>query len=117
MRYIIYGSGGIGSAIGGMLAYGHRDSILITRSEHARAINEFGLTIVAPNRQLNIRVKAITNLADLKPAQDDCILLTVKTYDTARALIDLSHWAGEKSQQIPILCLQNGISNEILAAQ
>ncbi len=38
MRYIIYGAGGIGGAIGGRLALAGRDVVLITRGAHLAAI-------------------------------------------------------------------------------
>src|SRR5438552_18640353 len=113
MRYIVYGSGGIGSALGGMLAHSGRNALLVARPSHAKAISESGLVISMPKEELRIRVPAVSGLEEILPTDEDCILLTVKTQDTPEALSQLEGRMGPKT---PIVCLQNGVRNEPLAA-
>lgn len=61
MRTIIYGAGGIGGGIGGHLALAGYDVILISRSGHAKAINEQGLKLITPDGTHIIRAPAVTS--------------------------------------------------------
>ena len=45
MRYIIHGAGAVGSLVGGMLAEGGAEVVLVARAPHAAAVNERGLVI------------------------------------------------------------------------
>jgi 2-dehydropantoate 2-reductase len=116
MRYIVFGSGGIGSALGGMLVHNGMEAVLVARPAHRDAISKAGLLISSSEGEtageLRIDVPAVASLDELDRTGDDCVLLTVKTQDTPKALEKLSGWA---DPQTPIACLQNGVRNEAMA--
>lgn len=111
MRFIVFGAGGIGSALGGMLAHSGHTTLLVARPEHAQAINERGLVIADSKGELRVDVAAVSSLDEVVPLLDDIILLTVKTFHTPTALQQLSAWTGSS---IPVVCLQNGVRNEAM---
>jgi 2-dehydropantoate 2-reductase len=113
MRYIVFGAGGIGSALGGMLAHSGRQALLVARPGHAKAISESGLIISTPKEELRISIPAVSSMAEVAPTPEDCILLTVKTQDSPQALTEI---AGRLGPKTPIVCMQNGVRNEPIAA-
>jgi 2-dehydropantoate 2-reductase len=113
MRYLVFGSGGIGSALGGMLSKSGKQVLLVARPAHVRAIAESGLIISSPQGELRIPVPVISDLNQFVPSEADCILLTVKTQDTPTALAKL---ASLVNRHTPIVCLQNGVRNEAMVA-
>ncbi|MEW6733170.1 MAG: ketopantoate reductase family protein [Acidobacteriota bacterium] len=113
MRYIVYGAGAIGSALGGLLANLGRPVVLVTRTAHAHAIAKSGLIIHTKEKRLQVKVMAIESLAEITCTTDDIILLTNKTQDTMSAITQLASWARPDT---PIVCLQNGVRNESMAA-
>jgi|GEM_PF-105263 len=114
VRFIIYGSGAIGSCVGGLLAERGCQTVLVGRSAHSQAINADGLVIKSKDGNLKVRVNAIDSLNELEPGENDVIFLAVKSPHTAQSLDDLSaHFSGN----YPIFCFQNGVINESLAAQ
>ena len=49
VRYIIYGAGGIGGAIGGRLFKHGRAVVLIARGEHLKRMRADGLRLISPS--------------------------------------------------------------------
>ena len=115
MRYIIHGAGAVGSLVGGMLAEGGADVVLVARAPHAAAVNDRGLVIRSRTGDRHIKnLSAVTSPEEITPRRDDAILLTVKSAQTAAAVQTLRDSFDE---QTPIFCLQNGVRNEELAAR
>ncbi|MGE0824428.1 MAG: ketopantoate reductase family protein [Candidatus Binatia bacterium] len=114
MRYIIYGAGGVGGAIGGRLFSRGHDVVLICRGEHMTTIQRQGLTFKTPTETLQLPIRAVGHPAELKFTDNDVVILTMKSHDTEGALRDLLRvGVGD----VPIICAQNGVDNERMAAR
>lgn len=114
MRYIIYGAGGVGGAIGGLLHAAGHETILICRGAQLAAIRERGLTVRTPGGTVQTDVSAVGHPREIGFAEGDLVLLTMKSQDTEAALRDLEMAGG---WNLPIVCGQNGVDNERLAAR
>jgi 2-dehydropantoate 2-reductase len=114
MRYIIYGAGGVGGVIGARLFQAGQDVVLICRGAHLEAIRQRGLRLRTPDEDLTLPVPAVSHPCELAFRPDDVVVLTMKTQDTERALADLEAAGGG---DLPIVCCQNGVENERLAAR
>src|SRR5438552_6442817 len=112
MRYIIYGAGAIGGVIGGRLSQAGHDVILIARGPHLETIRERGLTLETPTETSTLPIAAVGHPSEIRFTDDDVVVLTMKTQDTAAALDELRAAA---RQNIPVICAQNGVENERLA--
>ncbi len=112
MRYIIYGAGGIGGAIGARLFQHRHDVVLICRGEHLQAIQSTGLILKTPKETLHFTVQAVGHPAEITLTPDDVVLLTMKSQDTETALRDLEYAGG---RDLTVVCSQNGVNNERLA--
>ena len=113
MRVIIYGAGGVGCVVGGYLARTGQEVILIGRPSHMQAINKDGLRLVTPTGTHTLRLQAVTAPQEVKFRPDDVVFLCVKAQSTEEAIRDLRAVV----QDIPIFCIQNGVSNEEIVAQ
>lgn len=113
MRYIIYGAGGIGCAIGGRLFQSGRQVVLIARGEHMERMRESGLRLVTPSETLVQEIPVAAHPSEVEWREDDIVLLTMKSQHTAAALEDLRAAAGD----VPVVCSQNGVANERMAAR
>ncbi len=114
MRYIIYGAGGIGGAIGGRLFHRGHDVVLICRGEQLTAIQRQGLTLKTPSDTLHLPIRAIGHPLELSFTDSDVVILTMKSQDTELALRDLDCAGGS---EVPVICCQNGVDNERMAAR
>jgi len=114
MRYIIYGAGGVGGAIGARLFQHGHETVFICRGEHHAVLQRRGLTFKTPNETLQLRVRTVGHPAELKFTKNDTVILTMKSHDTESALRDLIRVGGS---DVAIVCAQNGVDNERLAAR
>jgi 2-dehydropantoate 2-reductase len=105
MKILIMGSGAIGSLFAGLLSKNNYVTI-IGRKNHVDKINKNGLKIIGKT-SINVKIPAFESL-DTINFQPDLILLTVKSYDTEIAIIDLLKILGKKTV---ILTIQNGLDN------
>lgn len=112
MRYVIYGAGGIGGAIGARLTIEGFDTTLIARGAHLEAMQRDGLWLVDPEEETRVPVRAVNGPAEIAFRGDEVVLLTTKTQDTEDALDALRAVAGP---EVPVVCVQNGVENERLA--
>jgi 2-dehydropantoate 2-reductase len=111
MRVIIYGAGAVGSVIGGRLRQGGADVALVTRPAHAAAIGEHGLTLRTARGSEVVEIAAVTTIAQLRPTDDDVVVITAKTQDTLQIHSELFDW----SQRVPLVCATNGVEHERMA--
>lgn len=109
MRYIIYGAGGIGGAIGGKLFHRGHDVVLICRGEQLAVIRRQGLTLKTPVETLHLPIRAVGHPRELVFSKDDVVILTMKSQDTELALRDLERAGG---RDVAVVCCQNGVDNE-----
>ena len=114
MRYIIYGAGAIGGTIGARLFMDGQEVVLIARGDHLARLQADGLTYRNPDETRNLAVTAAGHPRDIEFAPDDVVVLTMKSQHTQAALADLTECA---PPDIPVVCCQNGVANESLAAR
>ena len=112
MKFVIYGVGAIGGAIGAALSLSGAEVVGIARGARQAAIAERGLLLRTPDDARRARFPCVSDPAEIAFGPEDAILLTMKTQDTLAALMRLRS-AGVTRQ--PIFCVQNGVSNEPLA--
>ncbi len=111
MKVLIFGAGAVGSVIGGFLTRLGHDVSLVGRPDHMNAIQKNGLVIRGIWGEY--RIKALetyvsaSELQKLNP-EFDYIFLTVKSYDTERAVLELKPFMNEKTV---LISLQNGLGN------
>ncbi|MCA9829707.1 MAG: 2-dehydropantoate 2-reductase N-terminal domain-containing protein [Dehalococcoidia bacterium] len=114
MRFIIYGAGAVGGVIGGRLAQHGYDVVLIARGAHREAIAANGLTVLSPDGEAHISVPVAGHPSEIVFQPGDAVLLCMKTNDTLAALDALVATAPVETA---IVCVQNGVENERLAAR
>jgi 2-dehydropantoate 2-reductase len=114
MRYIIYGAGAIGGTVGARLFQAGHQVALVCRGAHLDAIRRDGLRLRTPDEDVRLPVPAVAHPGELTFSDDDVVVLTMKTQDTERALLDLETAGGGRAA---IVCCQNGVENERLAAR
>jgi 2-dehydropantoate 2-reductase len=112
-RIIIYGAGAIGCAVGGHLAQAGTEVILIGRPGQVNAIQQNGLRFINPTGTHIVKIEAATAPDRIHFQPNDCVILTVKSQGTERAMQDLKN----SNPDIPVFCLQNGIRNEEVVAK
>ncbi len=103
MRITVFGAGSLGSFIGGILSIKHHVGI-IGRHSHINAIKQKGLRITG---KTNLVAYPKTSLLDCQ--NPELLILTVKAYDTKKALLDAYPLLGPDTS---VLSLQNGFLNE-----
>lgn len=114
MRIVIFGAGAVGGTIGARLAQSGHDVVLIARGAHLDAIRNKGLRLQTPEEDVVIPITAVGRPDEIDWRPDDRVILTMKTQDTEPALRDLEAAAGTA---VPVICAQNGVENERLAAR
>jgi 2-dehydropantoate 2-reductase len=112
-RHVIYGAGAIGGAIGAMLDRAGSRVICVARPAQAEALRR-GLIIKQEGEEMTARLDAVTGVGDLAPEGGDAIVITTKSQDTEQAIEEL---AAVYDRASPVVCLQNGVSNEEIAAR
>ncbi|MCU1452482.1 MAG: 2-dehydropantoate 2-reductase [Acidimicrobiales bacterium] len=105
----------MGGVVGGFLSQAGADVVLVARGEHGRVMTARGLTVRTPEADLVVHPPVVASPAAVAFVGDDVVLLAVKSQDTPAALDGLVD-AGA-APATPIVCLQNGVSNEPLAAE
>jgi 2-dehydropantoate 2-reductase len=106
-HYVIVGAGAVGGAIGGALALAGHHVTLIARGAHLEALRERGLTLVTPDATHVLRL----DVAERAETTCDAVIVATKSQDTGAAL------APVRDRRVPIVCAQNGVANERLAAE
>lgn len=109
MRYVIYGAGAIGGAIGARLFELGRNVVLIARGEHGRALAAHGLRFGTPEGWRTLRIPVVAHPSELSWAPDDAVVLAMKSQDTEDALAALAPLA---PPEIAVFNAQNGVENE-----
>jgi 2-dehydropantoate 2-reductase len=114
MRLLIMGAGAIGSVAGGLMAKAGHAVTLLGRERHMRAIAERGLHITGIWGEHQVSgLRALTSLDGPRPGDFDLILITVKSFDTQRAVAAVAPLVGEDTL---VCAYQNGLGNaEIIA--
>jgi 2-dehydropantoate 2-reductase len=114
MRFVIYGAGAVGGVIGARLHEHGHDVVLIARGAQLEAIRERGLCLIRPEGRSVHELTAVGHPSEVGLREGDVVLLSMKTQHTASALEDLRACT---ALELPIVCAQNGVENERLAAR
>ena len=110
MRIVLIGPGAVGGVVGGRLFQHGHDVVLVARGAHREAIAERGLTVEWPEGSVTLPIPVVASPTDLTYGADDVVIVAVKSQDTAGVLDDL---AAVAPTAVPIVCLQNGVANEV----
>lgn len=106
MNIVVYGAGALGSFFGGLLSRQHQVT-LVGRPPHMQAVEKQGLRI-SGETSLVAHPAVATSMAEVPDAaHTEVVLLTVKAFDTQRAVEDIA-----AHTSAPLLSLQNGLGNE-----
>ena len=109
MKIAIMGTGGVGGLFGARLAQAGIDVTFIARGAHLEAIKTQGLQVISPDRG-NILIKGAQAVSDPRSVcLVDYIFLTVKLWDTDKAVELIKPMVGE---QTTVISFQNGISRD-----
>ncbi|MCC6454442.1 MAG: ketopantoate reductase family protein [Caldilineaceae bacterium] len=114
MRILVIGAGAIGCLVGGKLALAGENVTLVGRPHFAAAVADLGLRLrYGEDEQVIRTVNAAGSTRDAFAGGEsyDLAILTVKSYDTATALDELTSAVSIEGRPV-ILSLQNGVGNE-----
>ncbi len=120
MRYVVIGAGAVGGSVGGRLAESGHEVVLVARGAHLAALRTVGLRLVTPEADRMLHVATAAGPDELELRGDDVLLLATKTQDST---VLLEAWgkapvgARTAGKILPVVCVQNGVTNERLAAE
>lgn len=114
MRFIIYGTGGIGGTIGGKLHLAGFEVVLIDVGPHIEKIMRDGLLLRGLSGEHRIKAPAAARITDVEMRPDDVIFLVMKSPETGEAV---EAARGHVDPETPVFCFQNGVRNEEAAAE
>jgi len=122
LKTLIVGAGAIGCLIGSKLAQNGYPVTLVGRERFVAAVEVDGLQVIdETSTHIIDDIVAFDSIAAAYAAQDDTSLgngydvaiFTVKSYDTADALVELVNALDQSGARPPlVLSLQNGVGNE-----
>jgi 2-dehydropantoate 2-reductase len=107
-QVIVFGAGGIGSIMGGLLAKKNK-VLLVGMANHVNTINKNGLQLMGAVKK-TIRIPAVSELTKIE--KNSLVLLTTKTHELPTALKQLKPLVQEDTI---VVCLQNGLGSKELA--
>ncbi|HSO27476.1 MAG TPA: 2-dehydropantoate 2-reductase N-terminal domain-containing protein, partial [Anaerolineales bacterium] len=110
-----FGAGAIGTYIGGSLAHHQHRVVFLERPAEVQPLREHGLKIKLEDQTIALDDPLVVGSLEeaLALGPFDLALFAMKAYDTVGALQEIAPF---ESQMPPILCLQNGVSNEAAIA-
>ena len=111
MRFLCFGTGAIGTYIGGSLALAGHHLVFVERPDVAETIRQTGLTLALKEgvRTMPKPQVALSLSEALKKGPFDAAILAVKSFDTESVLESLF---SDLEAVPPILSFQNGVENE-----
>jgi 2-dehydropantoate 2-reductase len=112
MRIGFIGAGALGCSIGGVLAAGGSEVVLVDRFQaHVDAINSAGLRMRVGDEEKIVKVKAYSDCREIGPV--DLIIILVKSVHTRAAIESAATIIGEKTI---VMSIQNGLGHEEILA-
>lgn len=112
-RYVIFGAGAIGSAIAALLSRGGSRVICVARPAYSEALRR-GILIKENGNELIVVIDSVTSARELSVEGGDVAFITTKSQATVAAVEELF---SRYNESLPIVCLQNGVRNEEVAAK
>ena len=110
---MVLGAGAIGGTVGGLLATGGCATLLVARGAHGAALATDGLRLRTCSGDHLLRLPVADAPRAVSFQTGDVAIVATKLQDAALALDDLLAAAGP---HLPVLCAQNGLEGERLAA-
>ncbi len=112
VKILCFGAGAIGSYVGGSLAIHGHEVHFLDRPEAIEKIKQLGIHLVLPEGSFQLTPKYLCSSLDeaILGNQFDFSIVAVKSFDT-ETLIET--WSEKREFLPPVLCLQNGVENEI----
>lgn len=116
MRYLIFGSGAVGSYLGVRLALAGQPVSFLTRDHYLQDLRKRGFTLSGdgPRQSLPQPVVYSDPVEAIRTEKPDFILMTVKAYDVAEAARIL---APQLTSTQAVVSFLNGINNEATLAE
>lgn len=109
MKFLVFGSGAIGSVFGGLLAENGHEATLLGRAGHMEAVTRHGLRISGIwGDHLVKNMRAVSDYSKLDTGDYDVILCSVRAYDTSGAAPRIAELINDKTL---VVSLQNGLGN------
>lgn len=110
MRFLIYGAGALGQAMGCLLAADGHEVDLVLRQRFIAKILQDGLKVggIFGNYKASFSKSNLMEKIDQAEGHYDYVLLTTKAYDTETAIDDIQKIAGKVDS---IVSMQNGCGN------
>ncbi|MBD3321766.1 MAG: 2-dehydropantoate 2-reductase [Chitinivibrionales bacterium] len=113
-RYIIYGAGAVGSAIGGLLARAGFDVLCVGRKDYCDAlVRSNGIRMTILDREYVQPVRATVSIHPGHFSPETIVFMTVKANDTQAASDEIK----KAVDNVPVVCWQNGVGNEDIIAR
>ncbi len=106
-NYVVHGAGAIGSVIAARLSQAGKAVSLVARGEHLAELAKNGLLIDGFTQGV-FKLPVASDAHDLNVDAGTIVILAMKTQDTFAAVEAHSDLYRDR----PILCFQNGVSNE-----
>jgi 2-dehydropantoate 2-reductase len=115
LQTLVFGAGAIGTYIGGSLVLAGHPVVFLERLDVVNELRVRGLLLALPDGEAHIPSLRLASSIEEAIAQGpyDVAIFALKSYDTRAALESL---APHRQILPPILCLQNGVDNEIALA-
>ncbi len=105
MKFVVFGTGGVGGYFGGRLAQAGEDVTFIARGEHLKAIQQNGLHVESINGDFVVKpAKATDDPADIGAV--DVILLCTKAWSVPEVIEQMKPLIGDKTI---VIWLGNGV--------
>lgn len=112
MKILVIGAGAIGSYVGGSLALAGEKVIFLEKPEIANIQPHRQVSIQQDSQMKTTTIPLVGSLMNSAAAEKlDLIIMAVKSFDTGSVITKLKD---ELEEIPPILCLQNGVENELL---
>ncbi len=109
MRFVIYGAGAVGGVVGARLFQHGHEVVLIARGAHQAAIRSRGLRFEDPAGGQTLRIPVVDQPGAVEWRDGDVALVAVKSQHSPAVFAAL---AAAAPPEVPVVCLQNGVSNE-----
>lgn len=108
-RYVAVGVGAVGGGVAALLHEAGLEVTAVARGEHLARLRAEGLRLAVGHDERVVRLRTAAGPAEVEWHDDTVVLLAVKSQQTQAALADL---AAHAPPGTPVVCLQNGVSNE-----